>query len=140
MKFGDTKEGTFAVRLTTALEERRTGRMVNAEGASGEKSVWGKRSAWVDYAGELEGEKLGIAFLDHPANPRHPTWWHSRAYGLFAANPFGQHDFENDKTKDGSLSLAAGESVRFRYRVIIHPGDAAAAGIAGQFSKYAAMK
>ncbi|MGE5567776.1 MAG: PmoA family protein [Rhodospirillales bacterium] len=147
--FGDTKEGTFAIRLAPSLEEdpkgapatpKRTGTMRNAEGAKTENQVWGKRSPWVDYYGEVEGEKLGIAILDHPGNPRHPTYWHARGYGLFAANPFGVSDFENDKTKDGSLTLDAGQSVRFRYRVIIHPGDFQTSNIAAQFERYAKTK
>ena len=138
--FNDTKEGTFAIRLATELEEKHSGKMRNAEGAVGEKNVWGKRSPWVDYAGTLGGEAVGIAILDHPSNPRHPTYWHSRSYGLFAANMFGLHDFENDKSKDGKLELAAGQTMRVRYRVVIHSGDAASAAIAEQFKKYAAMK
>lgn len=140
VKFGDTKEGSFGLRLADALIERNGGKMVNAEGLEGEKHVWGKRSAWVDYAGQLEGEALGIAILDHPSNPRHPTYWHTRAYGLFAANIFGVHDFLADKSKDGSLQLKAGEQLRFRYRVIIHPGDAKTADIAGEFKKFAVIK
>ena len=144
--FGDTKEGTFAIRLAAGLEEptknslpspKRTGLMVNAEGAKGEKEVWGKRSNWVDYAGELEGEKLGVAIFDHPGNPKHPTYWHSRSYGLFAANPFGERDFYNDKTRDGSLTIDAGKTLRFRYRVVIHPGDSTTANIAELYKKYA---
>jgi hypothetical protein len=146
--FGDTKEGTFAMRLAASLEEpvkdspaapKRTGLMVNAEGLKGEREVWGKRSNWVDYAGEVDGEKLGIAILDHPENPRHPTWWHSRSYGLFAANPFGEHDFENDKDhpEKGALTLEPGQEARFRYRVIIHSGDARSADISGQYAKFA---
>jgi hypothetical protein len=147
VKFGDTKEGTFAIRLAAGLEEpernqpplpKRTGQMMNAEGATGEKNVWGKRSVWVDHFGEVEGEKLGIAILDHPANPRHPTYWHSRAYGLFAANIFGVHDFEQDKAKDGSLVLESGGTLRFRYRVIVHPGDPKTADIAARYKEYAA--
>lgn len=140
-KFGDTKEGSFAVRLADALTEQKgTGKMTNAEGATGEKNVWGKPSPWVDYAGTLEGEALGIAILDHPSNPGHPTHWHSRAYGLFAANVFGLHDFYRDKAKDGSRTLKTGETWHFRWRVVIHSGDAAAADIAGEYKKFAAMK
>jgi hypothetical protein len=147
--FGDTKEGTFAIRVAAALEEdptgapatpKRTGQLVNAEGAKGEPAVWGKRSAWMDYSGEVEGEKLGIAILDHPGNPHHPTYCMTRGYGLFAANPFGTREFEHDKTKDGSLTIEPGQSLRFRYRVIIHPGDAQSAGLAAQFEKYAKTK
>lgn len=129
-KFGDTKEGTFALRLTAPLDGKHTGKMTSSTGAVGEKLVWGKAFPWVDYAGTLEGEALGVAFLDHPGNPKHPTFWHSRDYGLFAANIFGEHDFFNDKTRDGSLTLKPGETWRFRYRVVVHPGDHASAGIA----------
>jgi len=143
--FGDTKEGTFAIRLAAGLEEPqkksppkppRTGLMVSSEGGKGEKDVWGKRASWVDYAGELEGEKLGVAIFDNPANPKHPTYWHSRSYGLFAANIFGEHDYYNDKTRNGSVTVEPGNSLRFRYRVVIHPGDYASADIAGMYKKY----
>jgi hypothetical protein len=146
--FGDTKEGTFAIRLAPGLEEpsketpaapKRTGKMVNAQGASGESHVWGKRSEWVDHYGEVEGEKLGVAIFDHPANPRHPTWWHSRAYGLFAANIFGLHDFAPG-SGNGKLTLAPKEKLRFRYRVIVHEGDATSAGLAALYSEYAGAK
>jgi hypothetical protein len=144
-RFGDTKEGTFAIRLAAGLEEpqakslpepKRTGLMTASDGKKGEKQVWGKRAPWVDYAGELAGEKVGVAIFDHPSNPRYPTYWHSRSYGLFAANIFGVHDFENDKTKDGSLTLEPGQTLRFRYRVVIHPGDTASAGLENLYREY----
>ncbi len=137
VKFGDTKEGVFAIRLATQLDEKHTGRMVNAEGKSGEKLVWGKRSAWVDYAGQLDGETVGVAIFDHPSNPGAPTHWHARSYGLFAANIWGMRDFMNDKTMDGGMTLDPGKSMRFRYRVVIHTGDATAAGIAALYKQYA---
>ncbi len=138
VKFGDTKEGTFAIRLIRALEETHTGTMIASTGKSKEKAVWGSAAAWVDYSGKVEGEELGIAIFDHPKNPRHPTYWHSRAYGLFAANPFGLHDFLRDKTKDGSLELKIGEKLTFRYRVLIHEGNTEAAGIAKLYTDWAA--
>ena len=138
--FGDTKEGFFAIRLAAPLDGKHTGKMISAEGKVGEKLVWGKRSPWVDYVGQLEGETLGVAILDHPSNLKHPTYWHSRDYGLFAANIFGEHDFYNDKTKDGGMTLEPGKSWTFRYRVVVHPGDTEAAGIAGMFAKWTAKK
>jgi hypothetical protein len=139
VKFGDTKEGFFAIRLLDSLSERKggTGTMTNAEGRQKMKEVWGKPSPWVDYAGTLDGQKIGIAIFDHPGNPKHPTTWHSRDYGLFAANPFGDHDFQNDKTKDGSVTIEKGKSLRFRYRVLIHPGDTAEAGLPALYKEYA---
>lgn len=143
VKLGDTKEGFFAVRLTKPLEEKSarcaacTGVMTNSEGASGEKAIWGKRATWVDYSGTVDGENLGIAMFDHPSNPKHPSHWHARAYGLFAVNPFGERDFYNDKSRDGSLTIEPGQSVTFRYRLWIHSGDAQQAGVAEQYKKWA---
>ncbi|MFN3322888.1 MAG: PmoA family protein [Bryobacteraceae bacterium] len=140
VKFGDTKEGVFAIRLVDRLNEKvGTGRMVASDGQSGEKAVWGKRFPWVDYSGELDGEKVGVAIFDHPSNPKHPTYWHSRAYGLFAANIFGEHDFI-DKSHDGSITLDPGGSLQFRYRVIVHPGDADTVNLGEHYRKYASGK
>ena len=74
--------------------------------------------------------------MDHPGNPRHPTYWHSRGYGLHSINPFGVHDFLNDKTQNGGLTIEPGEHVRFRYRVVIHPG-LSADKIAALYKPYA---
>ena len=146
--FGDTKEGTFGVRVTTELEEPhmlargipRTGRIRNAEGLTTEAQTWGKRSAWVDYAGSIGGKPLGIAIFDHPANPKHPTYWHVRAYGLFAANIFGEHQFHADESRDGSLTLARAESLRFRYRIVIHSGRTSDADVARKYAAWASSR
>jgi hypothetical protein len=63
-----------------------------------------------------------------------------RGYGLFAANPFGLAVFTNDKTKDGGIALKPGETLRFRYRLIVHAGDAQAAKIADAWKEYAAQR
>ena len=99
--------------------------------------TWGKRADWCDYYGPVEGKTVGIAIFDHPQNPRHPTWWHVRDYGLFAANPFGQHDFESlpDKTA-GNLDVPAGKSVTFRYRFYLHEGDEQQAKVAERYKEY----
>ena len=136
LTFNDTKEGTFGIRLATSMTEDKGGRMVNAEGQETEKNVWGKRSPWVDYYVPVDGQTAGVAIFDHPANPRHPTYWHARAYGLFAANPFGERDFTGDKSRDGSLTVEPGGSLRFRYRVVIHPGDVRSAHIAELYRQY----
>ena len=147
--FRDTKEGTFAMRMATPLEEPplkgkasgppRTGKLINAQGGEREANVWGKRSEWVDYSGDLDGERVGVVMMDHPDNPRHPTYWHSRGYGLHSINPFGVSDFLNDKTQNGSLTLEPGQHVRFRYRVIIHPGRGPAR-LAELYQDYAKTK
>lgn len=159
--FGDTKEGMFAVRVAEtmrALKPVTTGEPVRAgeghivlstgvsdDGASAaaakaakrEAVTWGKRAAWCDYYGPVDGKIVGIAIFDHPANPRHPTWWHVRDYGLFAANPFGQHDFERlSDHHAGDLKIPAGQSITFRYRVVLHEGDEKHARIAERYADY----
>jgi hypothetical protein len=134
--FGDTKEGAFAIRLADALSEKHGGRMTNAEGKSGMAEVWGHRSKWVDYSGSIDGEKLGVAIFDYPRNPRFPTYWHSRDYGLFALNPFGQKAFDKEAL-ESHWSLEAGHSLRFIWRVVIHPGDTASAHIGDLYDEFA---
>jgi len=127
--FGDTKEGgLFSIRVPTSMDAKDKGRIENSEGAvydsgQGEETTWGKRAAWVDYSGPVaDGEQWGHTVVDHRANPRHPTYWHVRGYGLFTANPFGVHDFTGDDAQDGSMTIPGGDSAVFRYRLIIHPG------------------
>jgi len=75
--------------------------------------------------------------FDHPQNPRHPTWWHVRDYGLFAANPFGEHDFEKLSNKDaGDLTIPPRKSITFRYRFYLHGGDERQARIAEKYQQY----
>jgi hypothetical protein len=137
--FGDKKDGFFGIRLRPALQEDTgTGRIVNADGLASEKQLWGKTSDWCDYSGQIASEKVGIAIFDHPENPRHPPRWHARAYGLFAENPFGLAVFTGDTSQNGAMTVASGQHLRFRYRVIIHPGDAVSAGIADLWKQYVA--
>ncbi len=132
--FGDTKEGFFAIRLADSIAGKNGGLMTNSEGAQTEKNVWGKPADWVDYDGTVDGQKVGIVIFDNPENLHHPTRWHSRDYGLFAANPFGGREF--DKTATGGYQMRAGEQLRFRYRVIIHPGDYSKKKIAELYAAY----
>jgi Methane oxygenase PmoA len=133
---GDTKEGTFAIRVAKELNSP-PGHMVNSTGAEGEKQVWGKRADWVDYYGVVNGEAVGVAVLDNPKSFRHPTYWHARGYGLLAANPFGIREFTGDEDQDGSWTIPFGKTLTFRYRVIIHEGDYKQAGIAEAYKQYA---
>jgi len=136
VRMGDTKEGTFAVRVVKALASP-TGHMINSAAATGEKGIWGRRADWVDYYGNVAGESVGLAILDHPENLRHPTYWHARQYGLFAANPFGLREFLHDRHQDGSYVIPAAGSLTLRYRVLIHHGDFREADVAGAYRRYA---
>lgn len=138
LKFGDTKEGTMALRLAETMRLKGKvgrGHIVNSNGVR-DGATWGKRAKWVDYYGPVGGKTVGVAIFDHPSNPRHPTWWHVRDYGLFAANPFGLHDFEKQPAGAGELTVPAGQSIRFRYRFYFHSGDEQQGGVASAYEKY----
>jgi hypothetical protein len=139
LTFGDSKEGTFGIRLAKELNSP-PGHMVNSAGAEGEKAIWGKRADWVDYDGTVAGEELGVAVFDSPRSFRHPTWWHARGYGLLAANPFGWREFYRDPEKDGSWTIPQGKQLKFRYRVLIHHGDYKEAKVAEAYQNYAAQE
>lgn len=109
------------------------GKAENSSGTNGE-GIWGEKANWVHYWGQVEGKPAGIAFLAHPHNPRSPTWWHARSYGLIAANPFGP----KKSGGDGQLRLPAGQTLTLRYRLLFHSDAYKAADIAGQFAAYAA--
>jgi Family of unknown function (DUF6807) len=130
LKMGDTEEGSFGLRFADEFKEERGGILTNSDGLKGTKNVWGKRAKWVDYSTTIKGEKVGLTIFDHPKNPKHPTYWHARGYGLCGVNPFGEHDFHNDKSRDGSVTIEPGKNLVFRYRVAIHPGDVESVNIA----------
>jgi hypothetical protein len=143
--FGDTKEGTMGIRthplLRLQTDEKRgnhtaKGKAINSEGIEG-KAMWGKRAKWVDYWAPISEKTVGIAIFDHPSNPRHPTWWHARYYGLVTANPFGIHDFEKKPEGTGDMRIPSGKSVTFRYRFLFHTGDVKQANIVGEYESFA---
>ncbi len=120
--FGDTKEGTFGLRVpgTMKVDAKLGGVIRSAEGLTND-DAWGKKSSWVDYSGPVGDKTVGITIHDHPSNYGYPCRWHVRTYGLFAANPFGVYHFTGEKKTDGYL-LKKGSQLRFRYRVVLHDG------------------
>ena len=139
VEFGDTKEGTFGVRVASVMdvmEAHPDAHITNSEGQK-DGEAWGKAANWCDYSGPIDGTMVGVSILDHPTSFRHPTYWHVRTYGLFAANPFGLRHFIGDTTGKGRFTLQPGEEVTFRYRVLIHPGNVETAKVADWYGEYA---
>lgn len=148
--FGDTKEaGLCSVRLVKAIADSAV--ITQSTGARSEKEpnkakkdpgdeglVWGKKAAWCDLSGKIAGKDYGAAVFDHPGNPGAPANWHVRRYGLLAANPFGLHDYEPKTVVKGAgdLKIEPGKPVTFKYRVVIHAGDAAAADLKAKYAAY----
>lgn len=150
MVFGDDKDGCMAIRVPESMRvdkpkpkgektvPKGDGHIVTSEGKK-DAEAWGTKANWCDYWGPVEGKTAGVAIFDNPANPRHPTWWHVRTYGLFAANPFGQAQFEKLPDKNaGEFKVPAGQSVTFRYRFYFHEGDTDQAKVADHYKDYVA--
>lgn len=136
----DRKDAGLSIRVPSsmAVDSKQGGKIENSDGVT-DKDAWGKSARWCDYHGPVEGEHLGIAFLNHPSSFRFPTRWHVRTYGLFTANPFASQDY--DKTQpDGTTLLKAGEKLTLNHRFLFHKGDASAAKIEEAWQQYAKEK
>ncbi len=119
--FGDTKEGTFALRVANGLVADLGGKLSNDLGQQG-KSVWGKAARWIQASGMLDGKAAAVVLAGHKDNLRHPSTWHARNYGLLAANPFGLNAFGAGES--GAFQLKAAQPLQLRYRILIfaeHP-------------------
>jgi hypothetical protein len=156
---GDNKDGTMATRVAEWMTMAHT---MNGKDAAGkaikipvggnghiitstgfkDNDAWGKRADWCDYHADHNGKTYGIAIMESPKNFRHPTWWMARDYGLFGANPFGQHDYENkpDQPHLGDYTIPAGGSLTLSYRFLYHLGDEKGAHVAENYTAYAAGK
>ncbi len=139
--FGDTKEGTFGVRVAGSMkvDAKPGGQITTSKGATG-REAWGKPASWVDYHGPVEGKECGLAILNHPSSFRYPSHWHVRTYGLFAANPFGYKAFKSQVASNGTHQMKQGESFSLFYRVLLHGGAHSTKRMEQAFSKYAALK
>ena len=139
--FKDNKEGMLGIRVTRALElpsdrpeiftdaegNPTKVKVLNNDGVSGDYlssegitggAVWGTRATWMRLAGKIGDTDVAVVIIDHPDNPGYPTHWHARGYGLFAANPLGQHVFNKDL--ELNFALKSGESTTFKYRILVH--------------------
>ena len=141
LTFGDTKEGTFGVRVAGTMKTtaKLGGRIVNSRGET-DVEAWGQPAEWVDYYGPVGDQVLGVAILNHPSSFRFPTFWHVRTYGLFAANPFGRKDFPESSEStavQGAYTVPSGQDITLRYRVLLHTGETKSANIMQAFAQYA---
>ncbi len=159
VRFNDSKEGALGLRVTRALELPRkaqefkdakgktekvaepnaievTGQYLSSEGKTGD-DVWGTRARWVILTGTVAKEPVTVAIFDHPKNNSHPTWWHARNYGLFAANPFGKKFFPGN-TEALNYTLEGGKSARFAYRVLILSHTAKTDEVEAEYKRFVA--
>jgi len=87
-----------------------------------------KRLPWVAFAGKAQnGRDACIAILDHPANPRHPSWWQTR----------NNYPYLNPAlTCKEDYVLKPGATLKLRYRVLVREGEATTQSIQKAWSDF----
>jgi len=146
VRFGDNKEGLFALRVDRAFEtpsetpevftdasgKPTTVPVLNNEGVNGvfrssegkeRDAVWGTRAAWVSLSATKLDDEISICLFDHPSNPGYPGYWHARGYGLFSVNNLGRKAYD-PKEDENTILLNQGESVEFRHMILLKAGGA----------------
>ena len=86
-----------------------------------------QRAAWCNVERPFGNETFGIAVLDHPANPNHPSSWRADEQGLINPNVSALGDW---------LIPAKQERV-FRYRLVVYRGSATREQLAARFVTFA---
>ncbi|MEZ6142628.1 MAG: PmoA family protein [Zavarzinella sp.] len=136
--FGDTKEGSMGVRIRDEMRVKGgNGAIFNSFGKKNEKEIWGREADWNDYVGKVGDSEVGLAIFDDPRNP-HQAVWHTREYGLMAANPFGRtkSGFPDRKTQSDLVKLPKGGHMKLRYGLLIHSGNTEYAKVAEHYKKF----
>ena len=118
-----TNHSLFSARMVPELSVLQGGTLINAEGLQAEKDTFGKPSPWCDYSGTRDGKVEGLAIFSHPQNRWFPEPWFTRDYGFFSPTPMFW-------LKDDVCILAKGEKITWRYRVVVHRGNAEEAKLA----------
>jgi len=160
--FKDNKEGMIGIRMARQLELPSdkpsrlsdahgnvtdvpvfdntgvSGKYLSSEGVTG-LDVWGKRAKWVALSGTIESKDVSVVIMDNPTNVGYPTYWHARGYGLFAANPLGQKVFSDGK-EELNFSLKSGESVTFKYRILLLDGKGGKEQLENEYNNYISKK
>lgn len=96
----------------------------DSEGRDGHAETMLQRARWCRASGAGGGM---VALLDHPDNPRHPVQWFTRA-NLLGAGLLMSED----------LTIAEGERLRLRYRLLVLDEPVADARIEAEFGELAA--
>jgi hypothetical protein len=97
----------------------------NSEEKNTAAASHGQTARWLDFS----SPGGGIAILDHPANPRHPTPWYvhdSKPMSFYSPSVLFNE----------SLILEAGKSLKLSYRILIHSKPMSAEEIENDFGTF----
>ena len=118
------KHSLFAMRAASDISPSYGGTLMNSEGGVGAKGTYGKPARWCGFHGKRAAQPKiveGIAIMEHPENPWGPCPWFTREYGHLSPSPF---NFLKEP-----WVFEKGASLRMQYRVVIHAGTPAEAGL-----------
>jgi len=134
-----TNHGLFGVRCAPDLAPTGGGTLESSEGASGEAATLEQPARWLAFYGKrakLKEEIVeGIAVLC-PSKAPHPAFrdcpWFTRDYGNISPTPM----LWLKKRGDDPFTLAKGEELKLRYRVVAFGGTPKDADINGLWNEF----
>lgn len=120
----NAKHSFFALRAAADISPSYGGTLVNSHGASGIEGTYGKPADWCGYYGKrrLRPEVTeGIVIMNHPNNFGGNCPWFTRDYGHLSPSPL---NFLKQP-----WTLAKGEKLELRYRVVLFAGEPQSVGL-----------
>jgi len=129
LTLGKSNFGMLAVRVAKMMGQADGGgKISNSEGKVDEKELMPHRPArWCDYSGPAApGELNGIALLDHPSNPNHPTFFHVRNDGWMGAS----------LTQAAAIEISKDKPLVLRYRFFVHRGACNPTALEAEWLRY----
>lgn len=127
--FGQTPFGLVGVRMAKSIGVKDGGGSLrNSEGGVNEAGTFRKPARWIDYTGPIAaGVTNGIALMDHPGNPNHPTVFHTRDDGWMGSC----------LTFDGPRVVTKSAPLRLRYGLWVHAGAPVPAAVEERWKAFA---
>lgn len=98
----------------------------SSEGAVGATNIYGANARWLDFS-----HGGGVTIFEHPANPRHPTWWYPNQGMPFFTPAFLFKE---------PYVLGASQVLRLRYRVFMHAEPLDKRGLEKQWKAFGKAK
>ena len=123
---GPTRHAYFNVRVADSMIVGLGGAVRDDQGRRGGEAVSGTDARWIDFSGPVGGGNVaGIAVFPHPGDHADLSWFVAD-WGVVTVGPFRQKQ----------ALVRRGEHLRARYRVLVHDGDAEAAGVADAYAAF----
>ena len=111
--------------MVESLRATAGGTLVDADGRSGGAAISGGDADWVDCSGQIAADRyVGVALFRYPSTAN--ATWYIADWGTLAVNPFAR----------AGRMIRQGEVLDLGVRVVVHDGDAEAAGIEGLYQRF----